>query len=645
MFRKSLSLRITSKILLLMIVGMASLLFTQSHLSQSFFSTQFSKIYEEKTLLLATQMIRGIKFRKPASIERIYATQTEPDAASNLTNLLVTDAEQVALSSFEAEIYETVDLAAFLKNHVESLDAAAAVTVDSDRHVITLTAAFDEKSGNTVGYVVMAWSKQAALNALADVRNASILTSVLITLLIIAALVVLLKLMAIRPITGMNAVMTKLAHGTLDVEVPYLAKADEVGQMAKALMVFKENATEIERMKAEEEERQARQDSQLRTELLRIADALEREVKEAVAETDGQASAMKTSSAGMGDVIGILRDRTATVGEGATQASGSIQTVASATEELSTSINEISRQAGEASNIASTASKEAERTDQTVGGLADSAQRIGDVIDMIQDIAKQTNLLALNATIEAARAGEAGKGFAVVASEVKNLASQTAKATEEISAQVGAIREETTDAVSAIRSITGTIQKISEISESINAAVEQQSHATQEISASVQTTVGHMTEVSSQVADVAGETEQVDRHSKDVMENAEQTSVNIGRLDSRMSKVLRELRESAAGDRRAHKRIKGDWKGNLIFEGRTYDCKIADISLGGALLEKIPEVSKDDSLQIVIDGLGDSLCATVVAQSAKGTHLQFALEDGQSEKIAVFIGVKAPKAA
>lgn len=645
MFRKSLSLRITSKILLLMIVGMAVLLFTQSHLSHSFFSSQFSKIYEEKTLLLAGQMIRGIKFRKPASIDRIYVKQTDPDSGANLANVLVTDSEQNALSTFESDVYETVDLVGFLKEQIKSLDAAAPRTVDSDSHVITLTAAVDEKSGNTVGYVAMAWSKQEALGALGSVRNASILASVLVTALIITALVFLLKQMAIKPITGMNAVMSKLTHGQLDVDVPYLDKSDEVGQMAEALMIFKENAQEIERMKADEEERQAKQDSQLKTELLRIADALEREVKEAVAETNTQADAMKSSSADMSGVIGVLRERTTTVGEGATQASGSIQTVASATEELSTSINEISRQAGEASTIANTASKEAERTDQTVGGLADSAQRIGDVIGMIQDIAKQTNLLALNATIEAARAGEAGKGFAVVASEVKSLASQTAKATEEISAQVGAIRDETTDAVSAIRSITETILKISEISESINAAVEQQSHATQEISASVQTTVQHMTEVSSQVADVAGETEQVDRHSNEVMENAEQTSSNIDRLDTRMGKVLRELRESAAGDRRVHKRIKGDWSGHVIFEGQTFDCKIGDISLGGALLNSVSEVKAGDKIQIIIDGLGDSLNAVVVAQSPKGTHLQFALEEGQREKIGAFIGVKVTKAA
>ena len=645
MFRKSLSLRITSKILLLLIVGMAVLLFTQSHLSQSFFSTQFSKIYEEKTLLLASQMTRGIKFRKPASIERIFENQTDPEAGSNLANVLVTDAEQNTLSTYASETYENVDLPEFIRANLKSLGTEPRLTVDSGQHVVTLAAAIDEKSGNTLGYVVMAWSKQEALTSLASVRNASILASAVVTLLIIASLVILLKVMAIKPITTINAVMSKLALGDLDIDVPYVDKADEIGGMAQALLVFKQNASEIDRMKAEEDERKAKQDAELKSELLRIAGALDKEVKEAVAETNSQADNMKNSSSEMSGVIGHLTERTKTVGEGATQASGSIQTVASATEELSASINEITRQAGQASNIAHAASKEAKRTDETVGGLAESAQRIGDVIGIIQDIAKQTNLLALNATIEAARAGEMGKGFAVVASEVKNLASQTAKATEEISAQVGAIRDETEGAVTAIRSITGTINQINEISESINAAVEQQSQATQEISASVQTSVLHMTEVSSQIADVAGETEQVNRHSNDVMENAEQTSINIDRLDTRMSKVLRELRESAAGNRRADKRIAGSWSGHVIVEGRTIESQIGDISLGGALLETIAELGAGDGVQLVINGLGDSLSAMVVAQSGKGTHLKFELEEGQREKIAAFIGVEATRAA
>ncbi|WP_179954204.1 methyl-accepting chemotaxis protein [Denitrobaculum tricleocarpae] len=348
------------------------------------------------------------------------------------------------------------------------------------------------------------------------------------------------------PIRQVTEFMSALAKGDTQQEVPSTGRRDEIGEMAQALVVFKENICEVERLKIEEQDNRIRQEEELKARLNQIADDLDKEVKAAVTEISKKADGMKGSTSEMNGVIGRLSERTSTVAEGADQANNSMQTVASATEELSTSINEITRQVGQSSNIAQAAAKEAESTDQTVGGLAEAAEKIGDVINMIQDIAEQTNLLALNATIEAARAGEMGKGFAVVAAEVKNLANQTAKATEEISSQIGSIRSETEGAVGAIRSISGTIKQINEISESISTAVGQQSHATQEISSSVQNTVQHMTEVSTQIADVAGETEQVSAHSNSVTENADTTSAHIEKLDQSMTRILQELRDSGS---------------------------------------------------------------------------------------------------
>ena len=645
MFQKSLSIRITSRFMLLLIGGMAVLLFVQSHLSQSFFSSELTKFYEKETLLLAAQMDGGIKWKKADKIDKVYRAQTLPEENSNLSDALITDSEKTPLSSFTSEIYESVDLAAILRSYSMEEDGPLYETRDHNGHVVTLTSVIDAKSGNIIGYVAMAWSMESAWNSMATVRNTSLAASAVIVLIIAAALVLLLKSMAIKPITNIKEVMSQLADGHLKTDVPYVKNADEIGQMAQALLVFKENAEEIVRMKEQEDARNERLDDERKSELLRIADVLNKEVKSAVEDTNGQADSMKTSSVEMSGVIAQLSEQTSTVGKGTERASGSIQAVASATEELSASISEITRQVEQASNIAQSASREAAQTDQTVGGLSEAAQKIGDVISMIQDIAKQTNLLALNATIEAARAGEMGKGFAVVASEVKHLASQTAKATEEISTQIGAIRDETDGAVEAIRSISGTIEQINEISESIAGAVQQQSNATQEISASVQDTVQHMSEVSSQVADVVGGTEQVNRHSQTVRENAEHTSSNIGRLETRMSTVLKELRDSATVDRRADDRMDGSWNAQVIDGERQFDCVIGNVSLGGALLQNCAGLEEGIVVRLAIEGLEENLSAHVVAQSSKGAHLKFILEEGQREKLRRFFQFSKEQAA
>ena len=424
--------------------------------------------------------------------------------------------------------------------------------------------------------------------------------------------------------------MKELADGNLETEVPSVGRQDEIGDMAEAVEVFKANAKEVGRMREEEEERKRANDEKLKTELLTISERLDKEVKAAVESSTVQAKDMKESSTGMSEIVGRLNTRASTVADGASQASESIQTVASAAEELSASISEITRQVGQSSSIVQKAAEEATRTDATVGGLADAAQKIGDVISLIQDIAEQTNLLALNATIEAARAGDAGKGFAVVASEVKNLATQTAKATEEIGSQIGAIRTETEGAVQAIRVISETIKEVNSISETISEAVEQQSQATQEISESVQSTVRHMSEVSGQISDVSEESQQVSDHSQNVMTSAEGTLTNIDNLDRQMGEVLRELRESAVGNRRKDVRQAGSWPVTIEGNGVNTRGQAKDLSLGGALLTCEGEISVGERLTVKIGNLSEKISATVVESSRKGVHISF--DDGEEAR-------------
>ncbi|MEY9416804.1 methyl-accepting chemotaxis protein [Bradyrhizobium japonicum] len=274
-----------------------------------------------------------------------------------------------------------------------------------------------------------------------------------------------------RPLANITALTERLAAGDSAFEVPYTDRSDEVGGLAKALAVFKDNASAVSRMHAEQQEAKQRADDEKRKTMADLAGKFEASVQAVVRDVFTEARAMQQAAQGMSETANKATDRASFVASACQQASSNVQTVASAAGQLSSSITEISQRVAQAASVADKAAADGQRTNDTVQGLAAAAHKIGEVIDLINQIASQTNLLALNATIEAARAGEAGKGFAVVASEVKSLASQTAKATDEIGAQITAIQAETNQVVGNIESIRKTIMEVNEISSSIAAAV------------------------------------------------------------------------------------------------------------------------------------------------------------------------------
>jgi methyl-accepting chemotaxis protein len=363
-----------------------------------------------------------------------------------------------------------------------------------------------------------------------------------------AALVIVLlaSVLLYRNISGsvkaMTDVMARLSRDDLDAEVPEQGRRDEIGAMASSVQVFKNNAVEMRRLKAEQEQGEARAAAEKRQALLHLADRLESSVGEVVQSVSSAAGSMRETARGMLKTADDTSGRSKAAAGASQQARGNVELVAAASEELSASITEIGQQAGQSATIAQQAVQEAERSNQAVQALAAAAEKIGDVVKLINDIAGQTNLLALNATIEAARAGEAGRGFAVVAAEVKSLANQTAKATEEIAGQIGSIQQATRDSVTTIGGIGAVIKQVNDIAMSIAAAVEQQSAATREISRNVQEAAAGTGEVSiniDAVSQAATATGQAANHvltaSGELVSQGEALQVEIGR-------VLAELR-------------------------------------------------------------------------------------------------------
>jgi methyl-accepting chemotaxis protein len=311
-----------------------------------------------------------------------------------------------------------------------------------------------------------------------------------------------------RPVKQLTDDMETLASGSTDVAIAATGQKDEIGSMARAVEVFKQNAIDKARLDADQKAEQARKEQRQSVIEQHIA-AFERSMRASLAALVSAAAEMRATSESMSTTAEETSRQATTVAAAAEQASVNVQTVATATEELSSSVSEISRQVAQSSRIAGEGVAEAGRTNTSVGGLAAAAQKIGDVVKLISDIAAQTNLLALNATIEAARAGEAGRGFAVVAAEVKTLANQTAKATEEIGGQVTAMQGATADVVRAIEHITTTIAAINDAATTIASAVEEQGAATQEIARNVHEAAQGTGQVSSNITGVnraAGET-------------------------------------------------------------------------------------------------------------------------------------------
>jgi methyl-accepting chemotaxis protein len=385
-------------------------------------------------------------------------------------------------------------------------------------------------------------ARQAELLASMDsVGDVALLVGALVVLMLIGSALFSVLTIA-RPIRRIGDVLLELANGNKAVDIPFTQRGDEVGDNARAAHTFKDNLIRIERMEAEQKDQEAAAMAQRKAEMIKLADAFQAAVGgivNTVSSTSSQLEAAAGTLSGTADQTQQLSGLVAAASE---QASANVAAVASAAEEMSASVTEIGRQVHDSSRIAGEAVEQAKRTDARINELLQAAGRIGDVVKLITAIAEQTNLLALNATIEAARAGESGRGFAVVASEVKALATQTAKATEEIGTQITGMQAATQDSVGAIKEIGNTITHISDIATTIAATVEEQGAATAEIARNVSEAAKGTAEVAEKITHVNHGASATGSASAQVLESARSLSRESSNLKAEVENFLKTVR-------------------------------------------------------------------------------------------------------
>jgi methyl-accepting chemotaxis protein len=456
-----------------------------------------------------------------------------------------------------------------LAAYVSSFDALAAGMLKSDELY------WKAMVPQTVDMLAKVGKVEASLKQLSDTTNTETLATVDTTMLaqeIIAGLALVFGILIaffvgrsiIKPVAGMTGAMERLAAGDNAVEIPSRDSADEIGAMAKAVEVFKQNAIERTRLEGEQknnearaaadkrsaEEREAaekqaaveREEAARKAAMVKLANAFEAAVG-GIIETVSSASTELEAAAGtLTETADTTQQLSTVVASASEEASANVRSVATATEEMSSSVREIGQQVQESSRIAGEAVRQAEQTDARINELSQAAARIGDVVKLITSVAEQTNLLPLNATIEAARAGEAGRGFAVVAHEVKALAAQTANATDEISSQITGMQTATGQSVIAIKEIAGTIGRISEISATIASAVEEQGAVTLEISRNIGEAAKGTAEVATNITDVNRGASETGSASAQVLSWARSLANESNRLKAEVGKFLDTVR-------------------------------------------------------------------------------------------------------
>lgn len=454
--------------------------------------------------------------------------------------------------------------------------------------------------------------------------NAMVLSVSAAVVLVLALGIFGIAFGVIKPIVRMTSVMKRLAGGEFNINVPSLARRDEIGSMAQALEVFKQAAIQNLRMQEEQEKSAQQAAITKRNALLAMAETVESETGSSVESVGAATREVANVAAGLTDLASHLSSNSQAVAAAAEQALANSQTVSAASEELSASIREIGTQIHRTSSVTGHAVQSSKKAQEAIQSLSDVVSKIAEMSSNIGTIANQTNLLALNATIEAARAGEAGKGFAVVASEVKSLSHQTANSTEEINRLVADIRIATQATADAVGHIGGEINEVDEVAGAIAAAIEQQQAATQEIARSIEQSAQSNREVSSKIASVSQDAAELNDRAAEVRETIAGAADSVAALRTILVRIVRNSSEDT--DRRNAARYDVDITATIEAAGGSASTKVLDISEGGVRIARIPGLAVNSVGKIRIDRTLPPLAFIVRGGTAETASLEVTAE-------------------